>query len=69
MICWSININILSLLRVLRDDPTKSDMHNRQGLNFKMILSVIGDWRLWPIYALGLTHMGAYLLKFIVHLS
>ncbi|GJE86200.1 MFS general substrate transporter [Phanerochaete sordida] len=43
--------------RVLRDDPTKSDMHNRQGLNVKMILSVITDWRLWPLYVLGLLHM------------
>lgn len=43
---------------VLRDDPTKSDMHNRQGLSVKMILSVIGDWRMWPLYALGLLHMG-----------
>lgn len=43
--------------RVLRDDPTKSDMHNRQGLNVKMILSVVSDWRMWPVYALGLTHM------------
>ncbi|KAI0347971.1 MFS general substrate transporter [Trametopsis cervina] len=48
---------VIIVNRVLRDDPTKSDMHNRQGLNVKMILSVIADWRLWPIYALGITHM------------
>jgi hypothetical protein len=33
-------------------------MHNRQGLNVKMILSVVTDWRLWPLYVLGLLHMG-----------
>lgn len=48
------------MIRVLRDDPTKSDMHNRQGLNVKMILSVITDWRLWPLYVLGLLHMGTF---------
>jgi len=46
--------------RVLRDDPSKSDMHNREGLSIKMIWSAVKDWRLWPIYALGLTHMSAY---------
>ncbi|EKM48229.1 uncharacterized protein PHACADRAFT_109252, partial [Phanerochaete carnosa HHB-10118-sp] len=48
---------VIIVNRVLRDDPTKSDMHNRQGLNVKMILSVLTDWRLWPLYILGLLHM------------
>ncbi|KAH8826971.1 major facilitator superfamily domain-containing protein [Flagelloscypha sp. PMI_526] len=43
--------------RVLRDDPSKSDMHNRQGLSPKMIWESLKDWHLWPIYALGATHM------------
>ncbi|KAI0684762.1 MFS general substrate transporter [Cytidiella melzeri] len=43
--------------RVLRDDPSKSDMHNRQGLTLKNIWTVIGDWRQWPIYLLGLTFL------------
>jgi len=43
--------------RVLRDDPSKSDMHNRQGLQIKKIWQVIRDWRMWPLYVLGLTHM------------
>lgn len=46
--------------RVLRDDPSKSDMHNRQGLTPKMIWKVLKDWRMWPIYILGLTHMSKY---------
>jgi hypothetical protein len=42
--------------RVLRDDPSKSDMHNRQGLTSRMIWQAISDWRMYPLYALGLTH-------------
>ncbi|KAH8102377.1 MFS general substrate transporter [Cristinia sonorae] len=48
---------VIMVNRVLRDDPSKSDMHNRQGLTFSKVLQVIKDWRMWPIYALGLTHM------------
>ncbi|CAA7268074.1 unnamed protein product [Cyclocybe aegerita] len=48
---------IIMVNRVLRDDPSKSDMHNREGLNIKMIWKSIKDWRLWPVYALGLVHM------------
>lgn len=40
--------------RVLRDDPSKGDMHNRQGLSFKMIFAAVGDYYLWPIYLIGL---------------
>ncbi|TFK41998.1 major facilitator superfamily domain-containing protein [Crucibulum laeve] len=43
--------------RVLRDDPSKSDMHNREGLSVIMIWEAVRDWRLWPIYALGIVHM------------
>ncbi|KAH8992482.1 MFS general substrate transporter [Lactarius akahatsu] len=43
--------------RVLRDDPSKSDMHNRQGLTPKMIWQSLCDWRMWPLYILGMTHM------------
>ena len=48
---------IIIVNRVLRDDPSKSDMHNRQGLTLKMIWQALCDWRLWPLYILGLTHM------------
>ncbi|KAJ7642838.1 major facilitator superfamily domain-containing protein [Mycena rosella] len=43
--------------RVLRDDPSKSDMHNREGLSPKRIFEALKDWRLWPLYCLGLVHM------------
>ncbi|KAJ7492121.1 major facilitator superfamily domain-containing protein [Mycena latifolia] len=43
--------------RVLRDDPSKSDMHNREGLSPSRIYEALKDWRLWPLYCLGLVHM------------
>jgi len=43
--------------RILRDDPSKSDMHNREGLTVGMIWEAVKDWRLWPIYSLGVAHM------------
>ena len=43
--------------RVLRDDPSKSGMHNREGLTVGMIWASVKDWRMWPIYVLGLTHL------------
>ncbi|KAI0784919.1 MFS general substrate transporter [Abortiporus biennis] len=48
---------VIMVNRVLRDDPTKSDMHNREGLTLKMIWDVIRDWRMWPLYMLGVVHM------------
>ncbi|KAK3214143.1 hypothetical protein GRF29_28g2128566 [Pseudopithomyces chartarum] len=40
--------------RVLRDDPRKGDMHNRQAITPKRLWSSMKDYDLWPIYALGL---------------
>lgn len=39
--------------KVLRDDPYKGDMHNRQGLTIKMIWEALLDWYLWPLYFIG----------------
>jgi len=48
---------VIMVNRILRDDPSKSDMHNREGLKLSKVVKVLSDWRMWPIYALGLTHM------------
>ncbi|RPD57142.1 MFS general substrate transporter [Lentinus tigrinus ALCF2SS1-6] len=48
---------IIMVNRVLRDDPTKSGMHNREGLTIKKIWAILKDWRMWPIYALGIVFM------------
>lgn len=40
--------------RVLRDDPSKGDMNNRQSLSFKQVWSSLCDYDLWPIYLIGI---------------
>ncbi|KAI9744912.1 MAG: hypothetical protein M1818_001838 [Claussenomyces sp. TS43310] len=46
---------IIMVNRVLRDDPGKGGMHNRQGINFRLFWDSITDYDMWPIYLLGLT--------------
>ncbi|KAH8780086.1 major facilitator superfamily domain-containing protein [Diaporthe sp. PMI_573] len=41
--------------RVLREDPSKSNMHNRQPVTPKLLWQSLKDFDLWPIYILGLT--------------
>lgn len=38
--------------RLLRDDPSKSMMHNRQMLTLKMFRLALADFDLWPLYIL-----------------
>ncbi|KAF2105343.1 major facilitator superfamily domain-containing protein [Lophiotrema nucula] len=40
--------------RILRDDPSKGDMHNRQALSPTMFWQCIKDFHMWPIYLIGL---------------
>jgi hypothetical protein len=40
--------------RVIREDPTKSGMHNRQPVTPKLLWKSIRDFDLWPLYVIGL---------------
>ena len=43
--------------RVLRDDPSKGTMHNRQAITPKLFWETLCDYDMWPIYLLGLVLM------------
>lgn len=40
--------------KVLRDQPSKSDMHNRQRLTFRRLWNALTDYYVWPLYLIGL---------------
>lgn len=53
--------------RIIRDDPSKGDMHNREALSLKLIWKSVTDYDVWPIYLIrlfsdiGTSPLGTYL--------
>ncbi|GAA5983611.1 hypothetical protein JCM11641_007299 [Rhodosporidiobolus odoratus] len=56
--------------RVVRDDPTKAGMHNRQALTPRLLWRSLCDYDLWPMYIIGLTFgIGSYPVKNYLQIS
>ncbi|BGP48339.1 hypothetical protein JCM10450v2_004211 [Rhodotorula kratochvilovae] len=41
--------------KVVRDDPTKASMHNRQALSLGLLWKSLCDFDMWPMYLIALT--------------
>lgn len=47
---WTEEEEKILVNRLLRDDPTKGDMNNRQPVNLKGIWAALINVDLWPVY-------------------
>ena len=50
-----LTVSEVMVNRIIRDDPSKGDMHNRQAINFSLLWEALKDYDMWPVYLLGLT--------------
>lgn len=41
--------------RLIRDDPSKSDMNNREAVSIKQFLKALSDYDIWPLLIVSLT--------------
>jgi hypothetical protein len=41
--------------RILRDDPSKGDMNNREAVSPSQLWKALCDWEQWPLYLIGIT--------------
>lgn len=60
---------VIMVNRIIRDDPSKGDMHNRQALSPSLFWEAIKDYDMWPIYLLGLSENPKHLLLSVFSLT
>ncbi|PPJ59370.1 hypothetical protein CBER1_11709 [Cercospora berteroae] len=51
---FSVREETIIANRVIRDDPSKGDMNNREGLSVSMLWECLTDKHMWPVYLIGL---------------
>lgn len=52
--------------RVLRDDPGKGDMHNREGITPKSLFKSLSDYDMWPV-SIGVHSVSLWAIADMVH--